>query len=398
MQRDLEQQLFNSDAETIAGSLKALKEELNEELLLKVVCLKMFHSDPKVRKAAKAVLLEHAPPALAEAVKKDRRNYTAISNGKKLLKVIDEQVSTFGFDQEAFARTLLRIKTLDPGFGSEIGEMTDVVLQATLAVVADPRPLLRLLSHAENITLSVKNSLPAGMSELASMKTLFLEGRLKKGDHIEELISLPNQLTLRYFVAKADISLLLPIKDKIIGLYFNGGFSDLSDISALEGFSALETLDLSNTGVTDLSPLAGKPLKWLNLRELKATDYEALRALRELKHLYLTRNQMASPEVIGELSELESLSISHVEGFNIRWLKRLPKLKHIEFWGYKFDDISALRETSAERVSFIHCGVADLSPLAEIPTLKAVTLNTASVQGDFTIDELKQARPELAVL
>ena len=65
-------------------------------------------------------------------------------------------------------------------------------------------------------------------------------------------------------------------------------FTQISDISALSGLTALESLHLQNTPVSDISALSGLiALETLVLTDTQISDISALSGLTALKELYL---------------------------------------------------------------------------------------------------------------
>jgi len=85
-------------------------------------------------------------------------------------------------------------------------------------------------------------------------------------------------------------------------LYLQG--TPVTDLSPLAGLTRLEQLSLRGTPVTDLSPLAGLTgLWWLDLSETPVTDVSPLAGLIGLRWLYLKGTQ-ANPAVLAHLTEL----------------------------------------------------------------------------------------------
>lgn len=73
---------------------------------------------------------------------------------------------------------------------------------------------------------------------------------------------------------------------------------DLSDISAVSGFSAVKHLDLSDNKISNLSPLSSlKTLETLDLRNNKISDVTALSGLTNLKQLWLGGNELSSDQI-----------------------------------------------------------------------------------------------------
>jgi internalin A len=87
--------------------------------------------------------------------------------------------------------------------------------------------------------------------------------------------------------------------------------TEVSDLAPLAGLTGLRSLSLMGTAVTDLRPIAGlKSLESLNLMDMELTDVKPLAGLKSLKVL----NLMGTPiPDLGPLEGLQSLEVLHVE-------------------------------------------------------------------------------------
>lgn len=87
-------------------------------------------------------------------------------------------------------------------------------------------------------------------------------------------------------------------------------YGDISDLSLLARMSNLETLCLCQQQISDLSPLAGLPLKELNLSDNQISDLSPLASVASLQVLYLGGNPF---EDLTPLSGLELLRVLNLD-------------------------------------------------------------------------------------
>jgi internalin A len=66
-------------------------------------------------------------------------------------------------------------------------------------------------------------------------------------------------------------------------------------VSALSGLTALQTLDLAGTQVSDVSALSGlTALQWLDLKDTKVRTLAPLAALENLNEVYVSKSDRAA--------------------------------------------------------------------------------------------------------
>ena len=133
----------------------------------------------------------------------------------------------------------------------------------------------------------------------------------------------------------------------------------VTDLSFLAGIPELRRLEMVQTRVQDLSPLAGLRLDWLNIAGTRVADLSALRGM-PLRVLLCDRcANLRDVSPLADCPELESLLIpENVTG--IEALRKLPKLRFLgtkwtgdrqrpappaaEFWA-AFDRGAAMKDT-----------------------------------------------------
>jgi len=164
----------------------------------------------------------------------------------------------------------------------------------------------------------------------------------------------------------------------------------VKDLSALKGMP-LTWLDISQKGITDLSPLSGMPLTYLRVDYNGVSDLSPL-SESQLKKLFLYGN------TIGDLSILKGMPIDELDlrntGFqNFQFLKQFPltrlgingindlsvlnglQLTYLNLLGSKCTDLSPL--TNMPLVSLI----LDLTPVSDLSPLKGMMLRELSISN-----------------
>jgi hypothetical protein len=170
---------------------------------------------------------------------------------------------------------------------------------------------------------------------------------------------------------KGRLSDLTPLRGLRLG-YLNCSESQVSDLEPLRGMpleylrcqgtgvdslSPLEgmklvTLTIQGTPVSDLSPLRGMPLKWLDLHEVRGvTDLSPLGGM-----------------------PLEYLNVTGAAVVDLHSVSSLKYLRWLLLDGTGITTLEPLRPLRLERISLLRTGVTDLTPIQGMP-LKQLRLD-----------------------
>jgi internalin A len=144
----------------------------------------------------------------------------------------------------------------------------------------------------------------------------------------------------------------------------------LTNISGLNGIAG--SLDLSKSGITDISALAGAAkATWLYLGDNQITDASPLAGLTQLQGLDLSRNPG-----LNDISSLSGLTNLVTFGFrttpvtNIAAVAGMTELIDLEFEDCAVTDFTPLTGLTAMQQLYINnTGIADLTPLASMTNL-----------------------------
>jgi len=117
----------------------------------------------------------------------------------------------------------------------------------------------------------------------------------------------------------------------------------INDLSGLENFTNLETLDLSNHAVTDISPLQGLiKLNALSLAGNPVADVSPLAGLTNLKLLILSGSQAQDYSALANLVNLEVLLLDNSAITDLSPLATLTNLRQLYLAKTSVEDLSPL--------------------------------------------------------
>ncbi len=168
------------------------------------------------------------------------------------------------------------------------------------------------------------------------------------------------------------------------------------DISALAQLTTLKTLTLYRAELLDISTFPElKDLESLDLSWTKVVDVSALAKVTNLKALDLAGAKLLDISTLPELKNLESLNMSWTKVLDVSAFAKLPNLKSLKLSDTNVVDVSALAKlTKLESLCLAWTKVVDVSSLAELTNLKSLTLRQTNVD----VSALKQKLPKLEVI
>jgi internalin A len=182
----------------------------------------------------------------------------------------------------------------------------------------------------------------------------------------------------------------------------------LRDVSPLTVLTALKTLNLTATGITDAAVLSQLPsLTYLYLGHTPIETIDFVRDLTALCHLNLdSTDELYDLRPLSALVNLQSLSLGLTRLFDTRSLSTLQQLRTLDFrFGFikdvsnltsltalqqlnldytKVQDVSTLSAlTCLQELHLTYCHVRDLSPLSVLTSLRR--LHLPGVPADSTV-------------
>ncbi|MEM9062809.1 MAG: leucine-rich repeat domain-containing protein [Pseudomonadota bacterium] len=175
--------------------------------------------------------------------------------------------------------------------------------------------------------------------------------------------------------------------------------TQVSDLSPLAGLSGLQELFLNNTQVSDLSRLAGlSGLQVLSLSNTQVRDLSQLAALSGLQSLHLTNTHVDDSSPLAGLTGLKSLNLDSTQISDLSPLAGLSELQGLYLSNTQVSDLSPLAGLSGlQRLHLSNTQVRDLSPIAGLRGLQVIGLDVEllpSLQGLDCLSRIRKASEE----
>jgi hypothetical protein len=155
----------------------------------------------------------------------------------------------------------------------------------------------------------------------------------------------------------------------------------VSDLAPLASLTALQSLNLMGTQVSDLAPLAGlTALQSLNLMRTRVSDLAPLASLTALQSLLLDQIQASDLAPLADLVALQRLSITRTRASDITPLAGLASLQFLWLDGTQVNDFTPLAGlTALQGLNLDGTQISDLAPLAGLTALQTLDLMRTQV-------------------
>ncbi|WP_276766581.1 leucine-rich repeat domain-containing protein [Gemella morbillorum] len=158
---------------------------------------------------------------------------------------------------------------------------------------------------------------------------------------------------------------------------------NIFSLQGLEHATNLKSLNLSNNFIEDLKPLEKlTELEDLNLTNNKIKNPESLGKLTKLRQLVLRKNLMNNLDFMNNLNvELLDISMNGVLKDYIPNNLKLDNIRSLNISGIGFDNITFLKSAvKLESLIAEKNAIKDLSPLAELKTLRTLYLDRNDIR------------------
>lgn len=212
---------------------------------------------------------------------------------------------------------------------------------------------LQFFKHLKSLNLACNCSLTdvSVLSRLTQLESVLIYGN----NPIENLQAFAGLTKLQSLcVTGTKVSDLSPLAALSDLRFLSLSNAAIKDIKPLQSLKQLVSLDLSSNSIEDLSGLKGLSLlSVLSLQNNQITDIGALQALVKINTLYLTNNNIADAAALRYLFKLTHLDISQ------------NKLKHIDF-------VEKMKQLNWLNIS--NNPVKNLMPLQFLPHLKSLAI------------------------
>ena len=217
---------------------------------------------------------------------------------------------------------------------------------------------------------------------------------------IQKLTGLENFTKLdTVYLQDNDVQSIEPIascvKMQNLSLANNPNLGDNNN--AIQNMTALTTLDLSNTGMTNIDCINNltKNLKdkrqknkliILNISNNGLNDVDGIEQIDTLQKLYMA-NEKLSDEKISKISNLTALSTLNISGNNINNINVISALSELKYFYFNNNQVSSLEPIRGKvfyELEFSANRVKDISPLSSHRTINNLKANNNKIE-DVTI-------------
>ena len=166
----------------------------------------------------------------------------------------------------------------------------------------------------------------------------------------------------------------------------------ISDLSPLAGLTRLNNIKLRGNRITDVSPLARLTnVGWLGLEENAITDLSPLKGLIKLNGIGIEGNPVSDVSPLASLTSLEGIRAWNTSISDFSPLAKSPRLRWLEFSGSrsmsKLTSLTGLK--TLRRLEINHCGISDISGVAQLTQLQSLTLHDNLISDVSPLKNLK---------
>jgi internalin A len=178
------------------------------------------------------------------------------------------------------------------------------------------------------------------------------------------------------------------VRDPVLGLAADFSQSGISDLSPLAGIP-FNALDLRGQPVSDLSPLKGMPLRLLGIEDTRVTDLKPLAGMK-LEKLYLNNTPVSDARPLARMPLKELMLV----GTGIQDLTPLKGSPVQSLWlnNTQVSDISPLAGCRIVSLTLEGTRVSDLKPLSRMTSLKRLHIGGTPVSDLTPLEGLRLER------
>jgi hypothetical protein len=168
--------------------------------------------------------------------------------------------------------------------------------------------------------------------------------------------------------------------------------TQVSDLTPLAKLTALQSLRLNSTQVSDLTPLAKlTALEILCLHNTQGSDLTPLAKLTALETLWLDDTQVSDLTLLAKLTALQSLTLSNTQFSDFTPLAKLTALQTLWLSNTQVSDLTILAKlTALQTLLLFNTNVSDLTPLAKLTALRILSLDSTHVSDLRPVLNLQQ--------
>lgn len=166
---------------------------------------------------------------------------------------------------------------------------------------------------------------------------------------------------------------------------------DEIDVSPLAECSNLAYLDLSRSQVLNLSALSGTHLTELTLKDCEINSLSELSELPAIETLDLSGNQISDISILSSFTTLKHLNLSGNPLSSADAVSTLTSLQSLDLSATNIQDISPLQDlTSLNSLSLAHNGLTDISSLSELTAVTNLDVSYNQISDISPVEKMSE--------
>ncbi|MBY0501284.1 MAG: hypothetical protein K2P93_04710 [Alphaproteobacteria bacterium] len=251
--------------------------------------------------------------------------------------------------------------------------------------------ILRPLSHL-NLSINLRYTIRCPLS--SKRKTSSDEITVKTPEDLYKILNRSHTqagcLILSFTPSFKQLQHIAMTQPNLFFLDLSG--TGVTDVSPLSGLRSLEELLLDFTGVIDLSFISElRRLTRLRLSGTGVTDISSLSTLVALEDLYLDGTAITDISPLAKLLELRDLDLSRTGVKDVSPLSKLSALENLDLSDTSVTDVSPLSQLLALKNLHLNgTGVTEVLPLAGLLALRDLDLSRTGVKDVSSLSALKK--------
>ncbi len=169
------------------------------------------------------------------------------------------------------------------------------------------------------------------------------------------------------------------------------GGTETADLTPLQGAKELAFLDITNSEARKIAPIAGLPIKNLQMNMVEEEDYEVLKQL-PLTKLVLHSWSSDLENIIGELDAdlLKELTVYGYQHNSLEPLAGLTGLTALDLYDSNLNSLEGIENFPKLRSLVMgRAAVTDISPLVSLTELQNVWLENSAVMDFSPLQDMK---------
>ena len=226
----------------------------------------------------------------------------------------------------------------------------------------------------------------AGLTRLNNIKL--------RGNRITDVSPLADLINVDWLgLEENSITDLSPLRGliKLNGIGISG--NPVSNVAPLASLTSLEGIAAWNTRISNFSALSKLPrLRWIEFGgDRSVSKIPSLKGLKTLRRLEISESNIADLSPLAELTQLQELTLVNNLISDVSPLRNLKNLEHLNLDANVISDVSPLAKLTKLKVLYLENNViSDVSSLAGLNNLERLNLQNNAISDFSPLDGLSE--------